>query len=609
VTTSARGILNGLCFLFFFNGWIIQSALAIPVDDLEPGREWRVEAIEISGNTTFSDSELTSEMLTKARPWYLFWQDAPVLDPVTFREDLERLRRFYEARGYYQTQITHDLIVDPERSLVHVKIEISEGPPVIVADVEVEIVGSTVFPPELPIKKGQVFTEESYRKGEEVLRQFFLDRSYAHVATERRAEVNLDRDQVRVWYRADTGPPSVFGETTVEGTDRVDPKIVQRELTYQPGEPFSPAKIAESQEKILALNLFSLVRIAPKQVPEKPPVVPMEAQVREKEPREIRFGIGYGTEDEFRAQLEWRHNNWLGDARRLSILGKYSSISITGAIEFIQPHFISPQGRGLVTLRQDREDEETFLLNATRFFPRFEYSFSRQLGGFIGYRVEYSRLDEIDAATVQALGQIQDRGLLLGPRLGLLWNTTDEVFNPTKGQIVSLTLDQAGKIWGGRFDFYKITAEAKKYFPLVWQTVLASRLKIGLADPLGAEKKLPLFERFFSGGEKSVRGYARRKLGPLSAAGDPIGGLSLLEGSLELRRPLWGALGGAVFLDFGQVATRSFDVPVDNLQFSAGFGVSYLTPVGPLRFDVGFPFRPPRGEKSWQIHFSVGAFF
>jgi len=199
VTTSARGILNGLCFLFFFNGWIIQPALAIPVNDLDPAREWRVEAIEISGNATFSDSELTSEMLTKARPWYLFWQDAPVFDPVTFREDLERLRRFYEARGYYQTHITHDLIVDPERSQVHVKIEISEGPPVIVAEVEVEIVGSSLFPPELPIKKGQVFTEESYRKGEDVLRQFFLDRSYAYVTTERRAEVNLDRDQAYVW--------------------------------------------------------------------------------------------------------------------------------------------------------------------------------------------------------------------------------------------------------------------------------------------------------------------------------------------------------------------------------------------------------------------------
>jgi outer membrane translocation and assembly module TamA len=134
-------------------------------------------------------------------------------------------------------------------------------------------------------------------------------------------------------------------------------------------------------------------------------------------------------------------------------------------------------------------------------------------------------------------------------------------------------------------------------------------LKIGLADAIGAEDRYPLFERFFAGGEKSVRGYGRRRLGPLSAANDPLGGLSLIEGSLELRRPIWRELSGAVFVDFGQVSLRPFDVPIDNVQFSSGFGFSYATPIGPLRLDIGFPFNPPRGDRPWQIHFSVGAFF
>ena len=123
---------------------------------------------------------------------------------------------------------------------------------------------------------------------------------------------------------------SFFGETTVQGTNDVEPYIILRELSYKPGDTFSATKIAESQQKILALDLFSLVRIAPKEVPGKPTIVPMEVQVAEKEPREIRVGVGYGTEDEFRAQLQWQHNNWLGGGRRLSILGRYSSIAITG---------------------------------------------------------------------------------------------------------------------------------------------------------------------------------------------------------------------------------------------------------------------------------------
>ena len=612
MTTSLLGLPNRFFSCLLVAGWIFfaRPVLGIQLEELDAARQWRVEKIEISGNTKFSDSEILRELLTKVRPWYLFWEAESSFDPITFREDLERIRRFYEARGYYQTRVTYDLTADPQSGQVEVKIEVFEGPPVIVSEVHVEVSdGSSLSPPQLPLKQGEIFVEESYRKGEETLRNFFLERGYAHVTTERRAEVNLDQNQVIVWYQADPGPLTVFGATTVVGTDNVDPEIVLRELSYQPGEIFSPAKIAESQAKILALDLFGLVRIVPKEVPGKPSSVPMEIQVSEKEAREIRVGIGYGTEDEFRAQLRWQHNNWLGNGRRLSVEARYSSITTTGAITLVQPHFFSPRTRAIVSLRQDREDEDTYLLNASRFSPRLEHGFTPQLVGFIGYRLEYDRLDRIGEAAIEALGSVRERGMLSGPTLGLVWNTSDGPLNPTKGEVATFTFGQAGKIWGGQYSFYKVTAEAKKYLLLGWETILAGRLKIGFAEPLGPEENLPIFERLYAGGEKSVRGYARRKLGPLDARGNPIGGLSLIEGSVELRRPIWGSLGGALFIDFGQVSLRSFDLPVNDLKFGSGFGLNYQTPVGPLALYLGFPWRPPRGEASWQIYFSVGAYF
>jgi outer membrane protein insertion porin family len=485
-----------------------------------------------------------------------------------------------------------------------------EGPPVIVSEVHVDISdGSSLSPPQLALKQGEIFVEESYHKGEETLRNFVLEHGYAHVTTERRAEVNLDQNQVIVWYQADPGPLSVFGETTVSGTNNVDPEIVLRELSYKSGEIFSPAKIAESQAKILALDLFGLVRIVPKEVSRKPSTVPMEVQVSEKEPREIRVAVGYATEDEFRAQLRWQHNNWLGNGRRLSVEAKYSSITTTGAITLVQPHFFSPRTRGIISLRQDRDDEDTYVLNASRFYPRVEHGFTPQLVGFIGYRLEYDRFDKIGEAAIEALGGVRERGIMSGPTLGLVWNTSDGPLNPTKGEVVSFSFGQAGKIWGGQYSFYKVTTEAKKYLLLGWETILAGRLKIGFAEPLGAEENLPISERLYAGGEKSVRGYARRKLGPLDARGNPIGGLSLIEGSVELRRPIWGPLGGALFIDFGQVSLRSFDLPVNDVKFGSGFGLNYQTPLGPLALYLGFPWRPPRGEASWQIYFSVGAYF
>jgi outer membrane protein assembly factor BamA len=162
---------------------------------------------------------------------------------------------------------------------------------------------------------------------------------------------------------------------------------------------------------------------------------------------------------------------------------------------------------------------------------------------------------------------------------------------------------------GGDFEFVKIQGEVRRYHLLMPRLVLAGRLKVGFADPSGHSKEIPLFERFYAGGISSVRGYGRHRLGPISASDDPIGGRSLLEGSLELRRQLTEKIGGTLFLDFGQVSVHSFDVPLEDIQFSTGFGVLYTTPVGPVLLALGFPFNPPHGDQAWQVHFSIGQFF
>lgn len=586
------------------------------MDALDPSRQWKVERIEFSGNKTFSTDELGTVIVTKERPWYRFWDERPAFDPITFGTDLERLQRYYEARGYYETTVGYDLDVDNERGLVAARVEIREGvPPVLISDIDVQVSAEgpgqkpPPLPEQLPVQRGDLFRESEYQQAEQVLRGAFLRSGHAHVKSERRAEVDLAERSARIRYSIEPGPVATFGQTAVKGTETVAPELVSREVTYKTGETYSLDKIVETRDNLLALDLFSSVRINPVETAGAPAVVPMEIEVAEKSHREIKIGLGYSTEDEFRTQLEWRHLNWLGGGRRLSVSGKYSSIALSGAVNLIQPHFLSPRTQGQASFGHDLEEEQTYNRNVTRFSPRLNHRFSSALTAFVAYRVEYNHLYDIASATAQALGEIQREGILSGPSAGFVWNTSDDPFYPKKGEVISLVVDQGGSIWGGEFNFYKITAEAKKYIEIGWQTVFASRLKLGFGDAIGSDKNYPLFERFYAGGEKSVRGYGRRRLGPLSASNDPLGGLSLIEGSLELRRPIWKEIHGAVFVDFGQVSKRSFDLPAERLQFSSGFGLSYATPVGPLRLDVGFPFKRPKGDQPWQIHFSIGAYF
>jgi outer membrane protein assembly complex protein YaeT len=588
----------------------VPEAVALTLDDLDT-REWHVRRVEIHGNEQFPTGVLRAEVLTEPLPWYTPWRAPAVFDPGTFEKDLERLRRFYESHGYFETRIVYDLEATALGSgdFVTVTIWIEENEVVRVGSVEAGSKGGEVLslPETLPIRVGQPFTEDDYQAGDRALKEFFLKGGYAHVDVARSAKVDLASHRADVAYVIDPGPECTFDGSRVEGTKNVDPAIVLREREWHEGDRFSIDRVRETRENLLKRDLFSAVEIG-WETQNKPSQVPMILKVEEKPPREIKFSVGFATDDHYRAQLHWQNNDWLGGGRQLGITLKYSSITSTAGMLFTQPHFLVPHMNGIIELLQDRDEEDNYTLDASRLHPRLEPRITRDLSAYFGLHVERDKLTSISPATIEALGGEVKSGLLLvGPSLGLRWNTTTDPLNPQGGQVVSLGFDEAGP--GGDFDFYTITGEAKKYQKLIWETVFAWRAKLAFATPIGAEENLPLFERLYAGGEQSVRGYGRRELGPRDSDNNPIGGLSAVEASVELRRNLWGPVGGAIFFDAGQVSLNRFDPPVDDLKFGTGIAFMYTTPLGPMRLDLGFPLERPPGDSSWQLYFSVGQFY
>jgi outer membrane protein insertion porin family/translocation and assembly module TamA len=586
------------------------------VEELDPSRQWQTKDLKISGNDQIDSSELAEVLSTKTRPWYAPWQARPLFDPAVFTSDLQRLVQFYRDKGYYETKVSHDLEVDTSEGLVTAEIRVSEGAPIKVAQISVEILDAPELKSELearlrklPLREGQIFAVEAYQQTESQIKEFFYDKGRALVEIQRKAQVILDRHEARVSYILKVGPAANFGPTIVEGLKDVDKEIVLREVAYQPGESFSGTALRTTEKNLRELDLFSVIGIEPQPSLGDANAVPVRIRVEEKPPREIRVGLGYGTEDQLRGQARWRHNNWLGGGRRLEVGVKASFIARELNLQFLQPHFLGPKNRFIINAGPQQFDEPGYFLTATRAQPKIERKFTDRLTGFLAYRVEYDRLSEVEPETIRALAPFEKKGLLSGLSAGFLWNKADDPLNPTTGWILSFLGEQVGGFLGGGFDFYKFRAEVKGYYPLAEKTVFASRLRLGFAEPLHGDEEVPIFERFYAGGDNSVRGYGRSRLGPLSTADDPLGGRSLIEGSFELRQQFSEKLGGALFVDFGQVSLRSFDLRVDDLRFSAGFGVRYTTPVGPLRFDIGFPFRPPKGDRAWQIHFNIGQSF
>jgi outer membrane protein assembly complex protein YaeT len=599
-------------------------------DRLDPNREWLVGQVRLEGNATFSDTELRDRLLTRERSVFTPWRSRPRFDPTSFERDVTRLRRFYESEGFFLARIDWQWsqIEKEEKSIVELEISIDEGPRAEVSRFEIAVASGDDTKPDKPfdpqsvvedartgerwepeLQLGRPFREEGYLGVQAEIERIFLNRGHALVAVERKATVHIDRLGVEVDYRVVPGPSIRFGPTQIEGNARVDKTVITREILWMQGESFSIDQIEATRNALMALDLFGTVRMRVDRSDVSDGEVPIEIVLREKPAREFRVGVGYSTEEQARVQARWRNHNWLGGGRRLSIGGKYSSIYRSADFSLIQPHFLAPKNSGLIAAKLFQEAERTFTRTSISLVPALERRLAPDLVGQIGFRVEWAQVRDVELEVEQLIGGVRDDGRVFGPRLSLTWSPVDDLFHPSRGHIIEFEIEHASRIWGGTYDYYKSTLEFAEFMPIADWVVLAGRLKVGVADSIGGPPRLPIFERFYAGGERSVRGYQRRQLGPRASNGDAIGGRSLVEGAIEMRIPVWQSIGVVGFVDFGQVSLDRFDLVPDDLRYSAGPGVTYETPVGPLAFFMGFPINDQRGEPSWQIHFSVGFFF
>ena len=173
-------------------------------------------------------------------------------------------------------------------------------------------------------------------------------------------------------------------------------------------------------------------------------------------------------------------------------------------------------------------------------------------------------------------------------------------------------------MFGGSFTYYETTATVRYYTTIPGRAVVAGRLRAStFAGPDPIDQEVPFFKRYFLGGATSLRGWGRYEVSPQNETGATIGGLVALEASGEVRFPLWGKLGGVVFVDSGNAWTEAAALQLDSLRTDIGTGLRYLSPVGPIRFDYGYQLTPIPGllvngepeSRHWRVHFSIGQAF
>lgn len=595
-----------------------------------------VDRITFIGNTHFSSSTLRGVMATQQRPFFPPWRRGEPYNPPTLEADLLRLQKFYFDRGFLETTVRLERIdEDVERHWVRLTIALEEGPPTTVSAV---VLAGTV-PPELPavpqlladlpLRPQERLNKKDFDDSQARLLTRLHDAGYARAQVIPHTQVDPAQHTAVVTFTLAPGEQTAFGQIAIKGARQVEERAIRRQLPIHQGQRTSAKALAASAEAIYNLGMFQAVTprvLNPDAVGEP---LDVEFEVIERKPRSLQFGIGYSTTEGLRTEAQWTHRNLWRGAQQLTLFTRFSSLDQRAEARWHLPYFLAPRTALTQTLFV-RNEQEVGVSPGGTFFgvqgeaqpafdlfsvgteARIEHRLTEQLSGVVG--VNFSRNDFRNVALAALAGfdpSIAEDHLLLVHSVEAQWNTSDSLLNPTRGVVLRGRVDHATMALVSDFSFVKLLLEARYYLPLWWRFLLAARLKLGDIEPYSATTDVPFNVRFFAGGAGSVRGFPLNRLGPLNRDGDPVGGMSLLEGSVELRFPLpWlEGLGAVLFADFGNVFRSPLTYRLDALRYAVGPGLRYNTPVGPFRLDVGVIVDRRAGEDFGRVEFSIGQAF
>ncbi len=610
-----------------------QPRAGVPLDDV-PGQA-KVRAFEIVGARAFSQSAIKRRLFTEGPSGLLFFRKARRLNKQEFLDDLRRVVVFYQQHGYF------DADVDGYRALVtladevELAIFVEEGLPCTIDMLRVELAdpaaGDTLLLERarrgLSLHEGEVFNEARIDSAESALQTTFQNRGYAFAEVLKEYRIDKDERRATVIFTVDAGQLYRFGRVTIEGETDVTPKLIRGQVQFRPGQRYSLDKVYDTQRRLYQLNLFRRAQVEPQYDAPAGDSLPVVIRVADAKDHLVRLGLGYGSEEQLRASASWLNRNFLGGARQARVQGEYSGLRRGASVSLTQPNVVSHDlsATALGFFAQDRED--TYTVRRYGGSGRVNHEISPSVRAFYGLNVERDDFTKIENEQdiQEILGQeFINPSTLAYLELGAILDTTNDILSPTEGFTVSLNYHLAQTWLTGDYKYHRVTLQATHYREVRPGWVLAFKVLPGLIEPIGQVTTgtgeaitAPLFERLFAGGSTSVRGYQRRKLGPLVGEDcdgnvdncDPVGGEALFESSLELRFPLFGNFRAVTFVDAGDVWATPDDVSLSDLRYTPGVGVRYPTPVGPVRVDVGFKTRSTDPGPPFVVHFSVGNAF
>ncbi len=612
------------------------------VFEINEGPSTGVRSINFVGNRQFSDSSLRGAIETKESRWYRFLSTSDTYDPDRLTYDRELLRKFYLSEGYADFRVVSAVAeLTPDRDGFVVTFTVEEGERYRFGKIDVNI-GLKDLPKEQVLPLLTVLSEEWYNaeaveRSIAVLTDALGNRGYAFVEVKPQVTRNRDERTIDIVFDVREGPQVYVERIDINGNVRTLDRVIRREFRLVEGDAFNTGRMTRSKERIQSLGFFKKVDVSNTQgtAPDRTVIT---VEVEEQSTGELSLGIGFSTSDGPLADISVRERNFLGRGQDVRIGTVLSLRSQQVDLSFTEPYFLDKNIAAGIDLFEVKTSPTTnFFSGVSPVYQQFSYGAALRAGYQISENLRQTwkytgRSDEITNVqdTASLFIQLQ-AGTHTTSSVGqvLLYDRRDNRLEPTSGYFASLGNDLAGVGFGVRYIRNKVNAGY--YYSVAPEWVLSLTGEVG--DIFGwSGDKVFLQDRFFVGGD-NLRGFAPAGIGPRDAiSGDALGGNKYYLGSVALTVPLGLpkelGINGRVFTDFGtlygndqknlaltpaQLASNGGQQPhiLDSpaLRAAAGVGVSWKSPVGPIKLDLAMPIKKDNFDKTQLFHVSFGTRF
>lgn len=533
-------------------------------------------------------------------------------NPDYLDSDAETIKELYHSLGYIYAE-TDNPEVTMSEGKVRIVYHIKEGARVTVAALSfrnMKNLSEKELLDGVQIKKGDPYNELDISDARRKIQENYSKRGYLDAVIS--SDISIEGTDAQIVFDISEGEITFFGKNIIAGNIATKTKVIERELYHLTGKPLDYSLILKEKQRLYKTGLFS--DIDTELLERTGRMRDLKISMKEAEAGAVEFGLGYGEYEKQRGFFDLSYKNLLGLNKQGSFRTELSSLEQRFILSYQEPWFLENEllFKALV-LHENRKEKSIDTKEILYRLKRDSASVGveKKLGDAYKADItyEFSVVDTTDVKPDIVLSR-EDIGSLIisGIRPGIIYDTRDNPFDPKKGVLAGISFKIASAVLFSETDFFKMMIYANKYQSLSKRTVLAVSLRGGTAKGFGNTRELPIVERFFLGGRTSVRGYNQDSLGPKGQDGTPTGGNAFAEGNLEIRNAVTKNLGIVTFLDGGNVWRKTEEMDLQ-LKFSAGMGLRYSTPVGPLRIDYGYKLNREVGESKGEIHFSLGQAF